>query len=73
MSYAIIHVGGNFLVYGAAKTPATTLTTASIGPGGAGNFIVGDTTGWQVGDTVTCEHRATGRPAWQALECRKTS
>jgi hypothetical protein len=30
-------------------------------------------TGWQVGDTVTCEHKATGRPAWQALECRKTS
>lgn len=30
-------------------------------------------TGWQVGDTVTCEHRATERPAWQALKCRKTS
>ena len=30
-------------------------------------------TGWQVGDTVTCEHRTTERPAWQALKCRKTS
>jgi hypothetical protein len=33
-------------------------------------------TGWQVGDTVTCEHAASERPswhAWQTLECRKTS
>src|SRR5262249_40314555 len=31
-------------------------------------------TGWQVGDTVTCEHVATtGGPSWQAFECRKTS
>ena len=50
----IVNPGGNFLVYGAVKTPWTLLTNpGAIGPGAAGTFTVGDTTGWQAGDTIT--------------------
>jgi hypothetical protein len=30
-------------------------------------------TGWQVGDTIVCEHNMTGGPTWRVLECWKTS
>ena len=44
----------SYTVYGATKTPWTTLSSpSSIGSGSAGTFTVGDTTGWQVGDTIT--------------------
>jgi hypothetical protein len=39
---------------------------------GATYEVVTDTT-WRVGATVTCEHTASGRTAWQALDCRQTS
>ena len=55
----VVNPGGNFLVYGAAKTPWTTLSSpSSIGSGSPGNFVVGDTTGWQVGDTITIDTEA---------------
>src|SRR5439155_15094289 len=55
----IISSGGNFLVYGAVKTPWTTLSSpGQVGPGAAGTFTVGDTTGWQVGDTITIDTEA---------------
>jgi len=52
----IVNNGGSFLVYGAAKTPWTTLSVPStVGPGSPGTFAVADTTGWNVGDTITIE------------------
>src|ERR1019366_404278 len=56
----IVNTGGNFLVYGAAKTPSTTVPgTVQLGPGGfPGNFNVIDATGWQLGDTITIDSEA---------------
>ena len=49
-----INNGGNFLVYGAAKTPWTTLAGNNVGPGTTGvPFNVTDATGWQTGDQIT--------------------
>jgi len=67
---------GRYSVY--PRVVATVLTLAPRGmatlqTSDGARYEVVRGTGWQVGDTVTCEHRATGRPAWQALECRKTS
>src|SRR5439155_25169823 len=54
----IVHNGGNFLVYGAAKTPSTTLTSPStVGPSTT-SITVADATGWQNGDTVTIDTEA---------------
>jgi len=67
---------GRYSVY--PRVVATVLTLAprgmaTIQTSDGARYEVVRGTGWQVGDTVTCEHRATGRPSWQALECRKTS
>jgi hypothetical protein len=67
---------GRYSVY-----PRVVATVLTLAPRGMATIQTSDGTryevsrgnDWQVGDTVTCEHRATGRPAWQALECRKTS
>ena len=67
---------GRYSVY-----PRVVATVRTLAPHGMATLQTSDGaryevvrgTGWQVGDTVTCEPRATGRPAWQALECRKTS
>ena len=67
---------GRYSVY-----PRVVATVLTLAPRGMATIQTSDGvryevirgTGWQVGDTVTCEHRATERPAWQALECRKTS
>jgi len=67
---------GRYSVY-----PRVVATVLTLGPRGmatiqtseGARYEVVRGTGWQVGDMVTCEHRATGRPAWQALECQKTS
>ena len=66
---------GRYSVY--PRVVATVLTLASRGmatiqTSDGVRYEVIRGTGWQVGDTVTCEHRATERPAWQALECRKS-
>lgn len=52
----IINNGGNFLVYGAPKTPATT-ATSDVGSG-VTSFTVGDATGWQIGDLITVDYEA---------------
>ncbi len=67
---------GQYSVY--PRVVATVLTLAprgmaTIQTSDGARYEVVRGTGWQVGDTVTCEHRTTGRPAWQALKCRKTS
>jgi len=67
---------GRYSVY--PRVVATVLTLAprgmaTIQTSEGAHYEVVRGSGWQVGDTVTCEHRATERPAWQALECRKTS
>jgi len=52
----VINNGGNFSVYGSTKTPWSTLTTGVVGKGTTGvPFTVTDTTGWQVGDTITID------------------
>jgi hypothetical protein len=67
---------GRYSVY--PRVVATVLTLAprgmaTIQTSEGARYEVVRGTGWQVGDTVTCEHRTTERPAWQALKCRKTS
>jgi hypothetical protein len=67
---------GRYSVY--PRVVATVLTLAprgmaTIQSSDGTRYEVVRGTGWQVGDTVTCEHSATGGPAWRALECRKTS
>ena len=53
----IVRNGGNFLVYGAAKTPWTTVPSGTVGKGVTG-FQVADGTGWQVGDNITIDTEA---------------
>jgi hypothetical protein len=54
-----VQSGGNFLVYGAAKTPATTVSSGDVGPGTTGiPFDVADATGWQVGDVIVIDTEA---------------
>jgi hypothetical protein len=67
---------GRYSVY--PRVVATVLTLAprgmaTIQSSDGARYEVVRGTGWQVGDTVTCEHSATGGPAWRALTCRKTS
>jgi len=67
---------GRYSVYPRVVASVLTLAPrgmATIQTSDGNRYEVVRGTGWQVGDPVTCEHRATGRPAWQALECRKTS
>ena len=56
----IVNPGGNFLVYGAAKQPWTTVTSGgTIGLGTSGvPFTVASAAGWQVGDTITIDTEA---------------
>src|SRR5207244_4425575 len=56
----IINNGGNFIVYGSSKTPSTTMSNGTtVGPGTTGVPItVADTTGWQIGDTITIDTEA---------------
>ena len=53
----IVQTGGNFLVYGAAKTNATSATGGNVGPGSAA-FTVLDATGWQNGDLISVDSQA---------------
>ena len=67
---------GRYSVY-----PRIVATVVTVAPRGMATIQTRDGvryevvrgTGWRVGDTVTCEHAASERPAWQALECRQNS
>ena len=54
----IVQNGGNFLVYGAAKTPWTTVTGAGTIGTGITSFSVANATGWQVGDLISIDTEA---------------
>jgi hypothetical protein len=67
---------GRYSVY--PRVVATVMTLAprrmaTIQTSDCARYEVVRGTGWQVGDTVTCEYTTRGRASWQALECRKTS
>jgi len=50
-----INDGGNFIVYGSTKTPATFYTGAGNITSATSNITVADATGWQNGDTITID------------------